>query len=466
LGEELHIDPTRPVFRGLEYLLEQVLQHIAAPTTRQLIKWKELLWSEFGWKAHPYQAQLMSEIFDLNKKVVVVRAGKRSGKSNVALAAARAVHKSIPSARGWVASGSYDLSDRVFMPIFNDIGSGVFGKVLEKNRKDRRCQVEGGGLVQGKSWDDPDSLEGESLDYCICDEAQTLDQHRFDLLYARTVDRNGFILLIGSADSSDAFFLGLCEKARIEPDWGYLEWTIWDNPYIDRTFIEKARRDLSEEAFAEMFENKDRMPTGLVFGKENDERVNMFRNGEPNYHYPMEIWVDPGTTSSAYAVGFVQIIGDDVRMYDEVCMNNTFSEEVIEVVRDHEYWGLVRSGVMDIAGRTKHDRSESPKDIWTRITGIPFYDHKVDLLLGYERHKTFLREPGSGRHRFKYHERCKKLRLEYRTHKYPPRTTHSAEARRPIDADNHMIKAITYGLVHHFGYFDKKTPGMGNRRVV
>lgn len=470
MSEEYEVDPSKPSYAGLGLLTQEFLNKSAIPVQREDIDWETVAWEEFGWTptnlvthvTHKGQVEVMNSVFRLHKKVIIVRAGKRSGKTTVNLAAAKVMHKKVPGARGWIASSTYDLADKIFMPLFQEAATGAFGKIIDKSRKDRRIHFEGGGLAQAKSWDDPDAIEGESLDYLIGDEAQTLDEDRFNLLYARTVDRNGVLILIGSPAADDTFFLGLCEEARVRSNWAYVEWTLWDNPFPDEDFIRVAQGDLSAEAFAEMFENKIRTPRGLVFSKEYDSKMSLFR-AEPDPKLPMYVCIDPGTTNSAYAVGFVQIIPgniEEVRLYDEIYEHQTFSEMILkEQVLRHKYWPMVVSGVMDIAGRQKHDKADSPKDLWQSIAKIPIEDVKVDILMGIERMKGFLLQPNTGLRKLRIHERCVLTQKEFMHYRYANnQSPNVGERRQPIDAFNHMIKALTYFLVYHYGYWTKDGP--------
>ena len=477
-AKEVKLD--RPAFRGFSFLAEEFLSRTNVAPKRGEIDWEQVAWESFGFtttnklngQTHLGQVKVFNAAFKEQKKVIFIRAGKRSGKTISCLNIAKIFHKVVPGARGWVASSTYALADMIFNPLFDTLVSGVCGDPTDKSRKDRRVRLPGGGLAQAKSWDDQDSLEGESLDYLICDEGQSLDQHRFDLLYARTVDRNGVFLIIGSPASDDTWFLGMCEEAKTRPSWAYIEWTIWDNPFNDPEDIRQAQENLSPDSFREMFENQVRTPQNLVFQREYDQKLSLFRD-EPDPRLPLYVAIDPGTTASAYAVAFLQIVPPDgkyrpveeVRVFDEVYEHYTFSDKILEEqVLQHRYWHQVVSGVMDTAGRQHHDRLESPKEVWQAKAHIPIYDRKVDIQMGTERMKGFLLQPGTNFRRLKLHERCVNLQREFMNYRYSKSDNPMLGARRlPIDNFNHLIKAVTYFLVWHYGYYDKRLAGKGRK---
>lgn len=456
---EMVINLEKPSMQGIKFLSQEFANRVQVNVRREAIDWRKILWENYGVTPHAKQAPVLDAAFVERKKVIIIRAGKRSGKTFAVTSIARTMHKAIPNARTWCCSGSYDLCDRVFDPLWNDSSSGHFGEIADRTKKDRRIRFNNGGLLQGKSWDDPNALEGESLDLNICDEAQTLDEDRFNLLYARTVDRGGLLILIGSPSASDEWFLSKCEEAKINPRWAYFEWTIWDNPYAPEEEIKQAQEDLTPEAFAEMFELKVRLPQGLVFSEYYSPTENIFV-GEPHRKLPMEVWIDPGTTKSAYAVVFVQLIEmqgyTEVKIYDEIYEHHTTTEDVIHLAKQSPYWPQVTKGVMDVAGRAKHDNSYSPREKWQSLAKIPMHDQKVEILPGIDRHRTFLLQKSTGLRRLFIHDRCKYTKMEYVTWRFPKQSsTNVGTPRLPIDAFNHIMKAINYGLVYNFGYFDK-----------
>lgn len=475
-AETVLVDPNKPAMRGFELFVDEFMAHSSVPVHREDIDWESVCYEEWGWsptnfetgKTHPGQVMFLNMVFQERKKVIIIRAGKRSGKTIACLQVGKLFHKCVPGARGWVASSSYNLADKMYTPLWTSLTTDKgFPDILDKSRKDHRIRMAGGGLAEAHSWQDEDTIEGESLDYCILDEAQTLDETRFNLFYARTVDRGGVLVLIGSPASDDAWMLEMCEAAKTKPNWGYVEWTIDDNPFPEVEFIEEARADLDEDAFAEMFLNKTRTPKGLVFGRQFDQKLNVFR-GEPDPNLPMYVCIDPGTKASAYAVGFIQIVPartgsiEEVRLFDEIYENETFSDLIItEHFLPHRYRPQVIDGVMDIAGRAHHDRPDSPKELWQDLAKIPIHDTKVDVVMGIERTKSFLLQPGTGVRRLKIHERCLKTIGEFGQYRYAQKNVNGGERKLPIDAWNHMMKALAYFLVYYYGYwrFDNKGAG-------
>ena len=466
MPETLSIDPKMGHMSGLKDLAGDFLSRLSIPTERHAVDWRKSAYERYGWstinpqngKEHVKQTQLMDAIFKRRKKVILVRAAKRGGKTIALLNAAKVMHREMSGCRGWAISSTYALTDKIFTELFLVAASEEFGPVITKSRKDRKVEIGGGGLVQGKSWDDPEAIEAESLDYMFGDEAQSLDETRFGLMLARLLDRNGVLVLIGSPSTTDTWFLSKCEEAKTNPRWEYIEWDITENPFLDQDNVQELRADWSAESFDELFMLKTRTPRGLVYSQEYDSQLSKFR-GEPDPNLPMQVWIDPGTTVGAYAVLFVQLRPGPiprVGVYDEYYEHFTYSEKVIYDIKQHRYWPLVASGVMDVAGRQHHDKAASPKELWTTLAKIPINDQRVEILAGIERVKTFLLNPATGLRRLLIHERCVQTHREFLHYRYQDTGDNMVNAKKkPIDAFNHALKALGYGVVHNFGYRDK-----------
>ena len=462
---------------GLSSLAQEFLARIAVPVTRKDIDWPKSAFDNYGWSTtnpqtgveHVKQTRLMDAIFQRAKNVIIVRASKRGGKTIALKTSARVMHKEMPGCRGWIMSSTYALTDMIFNDLFLSAASGDFGEVNSKSRKDRKVEISGGGLAQAKSWDDPDAIEGESLDYIFADEAQTLDEDRYNLMRARLLDRNGVLVMIGSPSSTDTWFLAKCEEAKVNPRWEYLEWTIDENPFLNAEYVADLRADSSAERFDELYMLRVRTPRGLVYSNEYDQQLSKFRS-EPNPNLPMQLWIDPGTTAGAYAVLFVQVIQGNIPrafVFDEYYEHFTFSERVIHDIKEHRYFPLVTSAVMDVAGRQHHDKAASPKELWTTLARLPVYDQRVDILPGIERVKTVLLNPATGLRRLLIHERCKYTHFEFLNYRYRETSNLLVDTKKkPIDAFNHALKAIGYGVVHNFGYRDKEKSGPKGRVLL
>ena len=170
--------------------------------------------------------------------------------------------------------------------------------------------------------------------------------------------------------------------------------------------------------------------------------------------YPIYLFVDPGDT--VYAVLFVQLVGEEVWVVDEVYTSHWTHEQVIQACQMKAAWALLsRSGhVADVAAAQRHFGFGSPLEAWYRDTGISFFSNKILVEDSIERVRSVLAiNPKTGRPRLRISPKCVGLISEMGGGPSPVPGGGAwkfkggvAEAR-----NDHACKALAYGLVHHFG---------------
>lgn len=165
---------------------------------------------------------------------------------------------------------------------------------------------------------------------------------------------------------------------------------------------------------------------------------------------PVYLWIDPGYFPSVYAVIPVQFHGPEVWQIDEVYLNGHTHQQVIAVCMAQKWWNAVDYLVMDVAGR-QHHAEKSAEEVWGSLTRKAVYSQPVGILDGISRHRTFLGPTP----RLFHDPTCTGTLNEYRQYKRHTDRDGNPTSDEPIDANNHSMKAIAYGLVWHFGFIDE-----------
>ena len=113
---------------------------------------------------------------------------------------------------------------------------------------DRMVTLPGGGTVQIRSADDPDSLRGDGLNFVVIDEAAYIKPAAWtEALRPALSDRKGGAMLISTPRGRNHFWelyqRGLDEQ---ETEWASFQFPTVSNPFIDPLEIEEAKRTLPE----------------------------------------------------------------------------------------------------------------------------------------------------------------------------------------------------------------------------
>jgi hypothetical protein len=119
---------------------------------------------------------------------------------------------------------------------------------------DRMLELPGGGEVQVRSADDPDSLRGEGLDLVVMDECAFMKQAAWEeALRPALSDRQGNAVFISTPKGRN-WFWRIWMRAQSGED-GYEGWQLptGDNPYIPPEEIDAARASLPELIFEQEY---------------------------------------------------------------------------------------------------------------------------------------------------------------------------------------------------------------------
>jgi len=224
--------------------------------------------------------------------------------------------------------------------------------------------------------------------------------------------------------------------------------------------ILRLKEAASDDFFLERIEGKPSPPKGLVFPEVRpDMHVSEVRyeRGEP-----VHLWMDPGY-AGAYAVEAVQVIGEQLRVIDEVYEQGLVTDDIIDVVRSREWWPDVRFGVIDIAG-TQHQAMAAPAEVWLDKAGLYLSSQKIRINEGTERLKGWLKvDPKTHAPRIVFNPKCHGIMSEFgmapnpfdgQTKAYRWKTDREGNivGDVPEDKYNHGVKALVYGLIDRFGY--------------
>ena len=181
-----------------------------------------------------------------------------------------------------------------------------------------RVDYHGGAQVRLYGADNPDAMRGIYLDGIVLDEYADMDPRMWaEIIRPALADRQGWAVFIGTPKGRNAFF-ELWRRAQREEGWFSMMLKASDTGLIPDGELALARRDLTEEQYAQEFEcSFDAAVIGSYYGKliaraEAERRV----AGVP-YDPSALVWTswDLGIRD-ATAIWFAQVIGREIRIID------------------------------------------------------------------------------------------------------------------------------------------------------
>lgn len=207
-----------------------------------------------------WQSQVQAE----RRRFNVLDLGRRSGKSS--FGGILAIEKPMAGGICWWIAPTYSQGDigwQVIKPLSLQI-PGV--KVRDG---DRQIIYPGGGYVQIKTGDNPDSLKGVGLDRAIFDETALLKQAVWtESIRPALSDKLGDAFFLSTPKGMGNWFYKLYGYGLdpLKKDWRSWKFTTQEaNPFITPEEIEAARNDMPERLFQQEYLAEFIEDSGSVF---------------------------------------------------------------------------------------------------------------------------------------------------------------------------------------------------------
>lgn len=190
-------------------------------------------------------------VFEDRHRFQVICAGRRWGKT--LLGACKCIRTALRGGRAWWVAPSYKTTN-VGWRALKELASQIPHSRIKEGA--RQILLPGGGSVEVRSADDPDSLRSEGLDGVVIDEAAyCLEAAWTQALRPSLSDRRGWALFISSPKGQANWFYRRWAMARgtAKTHWRSWRFPTWTNPFIVAEEIEAAREDMLAEHFSQEY---------------------------------------------------------------------------------------------------------------------------------------------------------------------------------------------------------------------
>ena len=181
-----------------------------------------------------------------------------------------------------------------------------------------RIDYPDGGQVRLYGADNPDALRGIYLDGVVLDEYADMDPRVWsEIIRPALADRQGWAVFIGTPRGRNNFF-EMWRRAQSETGWFALMLKASETGVIPESELKLARRDLSEEQYAQEFEcSFEAAIVGSYYGKPMAQAEAAGRVAGVPYDPAALVWTawDLGIRD-ATAIWFAQVIGREMRIID------------------------------------------------------------------------------------------------------------------------------------------------------
>tara|TARA_R100000234_G_scaffold16071_2_gene8801 strand:+ start:4625 stop:5962 length:1338 start_codon:yes stop_codon:yes gene_type:complete len=406
-------------------------------------------------------------ILDSDKRFILVAGGEQAGKSMIASKfLLKKTFETEEAGLYWLVAADYERTRAEFEYLVSDFAQLGILKKASKRVDPGRIELADGTVIETKSAKDPRTLAMKAPNGIIGCEASQLDLESFYRLRGRCAPRKAWLFLAGTFESSLGWYPQMFQswKYGVNNEQSY-SLPSWTNKHLypegkNDPEILRLKESSSDDFFMERIEGIPSPPRGIVFPEFRPD-IHVSENIEYVPDEPVHVWIDPGY-AGAYAVCAVQIINDQVRVFDEIYEQNLITEEIINIAQNRPWYKDLTYGVIDIAGY-QHQAMSAPAEVWLDSTGLYLDSEKININDGTERLKSTLKLTGKGEPKLIISPKCKGLLSEFgaaanpfdgqtKVYQWKVDRDGNVVGNQPQDKYNHGIKALIYGLINHFGY--------------
>jgi hypothetical protein len=259
----------------------------------------------------------------------VVIAGRRWGKTHLAIRELAKVCRH-PMKRAFYVAPTYRQAKQIVWDTLKwrmqDLGWS-----RKVNESDLTITLVNGSTISLRGADNPDSLRGVGLDFCVMDEFAMIDEKAWSEVLRPTLsDKQGSAMFISTpmGQGNWAYDLYQRGRARDEHNWESFQYTTLDGGNVSADEIEQARRDLDERTFRqEYLATFETAGNRIYYGFDRGTHVVAHSHDTQVLYTGWDFNIDPMSVVVAVRTG------DHLHVIDEIRMFSSNTQEAVEEIK-------------------------------------------------------------------------------------------------------------------------------------
>lgn len=306
-----------------------------------------------------------------------------------------------------------------------------------KNEQELWIQVGNNSRIELRGADNEDSLRGSGLNGLVIDEVASMRDFNYlwqEVLRPALTDKKGWGVFISTPKGFNHFY-DLYQNCYKDNDYASFHFTSYENPYLPKDEIDKARIELTEDRFAQEYLADFRKTEGLVY-KEFVRSKHIF-SGDYKDAMQGQIkvfgGVDPGFTNPCAAMTirkdkdakyFVSAEWYKKGQTDVAIADYVSALQWNETYPDPESPGFIEE---------LKKRQVNVREV---IKGKDSIKNGINIVRElFKSNRLFI------------HDSCRNLINELETYRYPEKRLDRNEEENPIKENDHALDALRYALM-------------------
>lgn len=266
----------------------------------------------------------------------------------------------------WYVAPTYQMAKQI---MWDDLLDAIPNKWIKKINETRMTiRLVNGTIIECKGADNPDTLRGVGLHFVVLDEFQDMKPDVWTTVLRPTLaSTGGHALFIGTPKSFNHLY-ELYVLGQKEDYIKLLQWESWQyptitSPFIPKSEIDAARRDMDEKSFKQEFEASFETMAGRVYYP-FDRRKHV---GDYPFDPDLPIWVGQDfNIDPMSSVIFQPQRNGELWAIDEIVLPGSNTVEVCDEL-EKRYWRYQDKMTIypdPAGGQRQHARGETDLDIF------------------------------------------------------------------------------------------------------
>ena len=253
----------------------------------------------------------------------VVIAGRRWGKTHMACRelARFARH---PDRRIWYIAPSYRMAKQI---AWDHLKARLYSLnwIAKVNESDLSIKLVNGSQIALRGADNPDSLRGVFLDFCVFDEFAMIDEKAWtEVIRPALSDRQGSAMFISTPMGRNwAFDLYNRGVDKTEHSWESFTYTTLEGGNVTEAEIESARTDMDEKQFRQEYLASFETYEGVIYY--NFSRANVVEAAA----IPRTVIIGMDFNVSPAVAVCMSRTADGLHIFDEIVMYSSNTDEMV-----------------------------------------------------------------------------------------------------------------------------------------
>lgn len=299
----------------------------------------------------PWQTQ----VIDDTHRFKVINCGRRAGKSFLVAIKLLDFASNNPKTISWYISPNYKQSKSIMWAMLRDI---IPQHGIEKtNETELKIELKNGSQILLKGAEDPDSLRGVRIDFCVFDEVAFIDKWAevWKVVRPTLIDSKAHCWFISTPNGFNHFkemYENVAKDGKpvfAPSDWKSYHFTSYDNPYLDKEELQNAKDTTDIDSFAQEYMGEFRKMSGLIY-KEFNRDTHMVEIPQLDYNYTFTRALDFGFAHKTALIYFaISSTGDAIYGYDGLYQSDLTIPQIGDVVKVKDAGRTINNPVADSA---------------------------------------------------------------------------------------------------------------------